>query len=108
MQLRKNANHPDLITAGFDPHNITYPTGEELKEQCGKFQLLDRLLQGLFAKGHKVLIFSQMTKMLDLLDHYLDEAGILAARLDGSIKWEDRKQSIHQFNNDPNMKVREA
>lgn len=104
MQLRKNSNHPDLITSAFD-NTPTYPTCQELKEQCGKFQLLDRLLEKLFAKGHKVLIFSQMTKMLDLLDHYLDESGVQAVRLDGTVKWEDRKRHIHDFNTDPNLKV---
>jgi ATP-dependent DNA helicase len=53
MQLRKVANHPDLITGVWD-RTVVYPPGEELKEQCGKFQLLDRLLHALFKKGHKV------------------------------------------------------
>uniref|UniRef100_A0A061RSK4 Atp-dependent dna helicase ddm1-like n=1 Tax=Tetraselmis sp. GSL018 TaxID=582737 RepID=A0A061RSK4_9CHLO len=104
MQLRKNANHPDLITAAFD-NSVTYPSSDELKQQCGKLQLLDRLLTKLFAGGHKVLIFSQMTKMLDLLDHYLEESGVRAARIDGSVQWEDRKRWIKDFNSDPDLKV---
>jgi len=104
MQLRKVANHPDLITGGWD-NTLVYPPGEELKAQCGKFQLLDRLLTSLFKKGHKVLIFSQMTKMLDLLHHYLEELGIEAARIDGSVKWDERQEAIAKFNSDPRMRV---
>ena len=58
MQMRKNCNHPDLITSAFDP-SPTFPSAEELVRQCGKMQLLERLLRALKAKGHKVLIFSQ-------------------------------------------------
>ncbi len=59
MQMRKNCNHPDLITSAFDP-SPTYPSAAELVQQCGKMQLLDRLLRQLKARGHKVLIFSQV------------------------------------------------
>jgi len=104
MQMRKIANHPDLVTSGFDCSPV-YPSGEELRKQCGKLQLLDRLLKKLFAAGHKVLIFSQMTKMLDLLDHYLEESGISAARIDGSIPWDQRQKAIHEFNNGNHLQV---
>jgi hypothetical protein len=59
MQMRKNCNHPDLITAGFDG-SVTYPGADELVAECGKLRLLDRLLTRLHAAGHKVLIFSQV------------------------------------------------
>ena len=59
MQMRNNCNHPDLITSKFD-NSPTYPPAEELVKQCGKLQLLDRLLTALKAKGHKILIFSQV------------------------------------------------
>ncbi len=59
MQMRKNCNHPDLITGGTDG-DYMYPEPDVLIEQCGKFQLLDKLLAGLKAGGHKVLIFSQV------------------------------------------------
>ena len=58
MQMRNNCNHPDLITSKFD-NSPVYPPAEELVKQCGKLQLLDRLLTALKARGHKVLIFSQ-------------------------------------------------
>ncbi len=58
-QLRKNCNHPDLIT-GPANKELFFPPPDELVRQCGKMQLLERLLDKLHAKGHKVLIFSQV------------------------------------------------
>ena len=59
MQMRKNCNHPDLITGPFSA-STAYPTPAEMVEQCGKMALLQRLLDRLKAGGHKVLIFSQV------------------------------------------------
>jgi ATP-dependent DNA helicase len=59
MQMRKNCNHPDLITGPFSASTM-YPSPEVLVEQCGKLALLQRLLDRLKAGGHKVLIFSQV------------------------------------------------
>lgn len=59
MQMRKNCNHPDLIKGAFDG-SITYPSSEEIRAQCGKMQLLERMLRSLHKGGHKVLIFSQV------------------------------------------------
>lgn len=53
MQMRKNANHPDLITSHFE-QAIEYPPPEQLVAECGKMQLLERLLQKLHKGGHKV------------------------------------------------------
>lgn len=63
MQMRKVCNHPDLITAPFT-NAIEFPPVDELVRQCGKMQLLDRLLTRLQAGGHKVLIFSQVQQGL--------------------------------------------
>merc|ERR1712060_429338 len=100
MQLRKNCNHPDLITGGCDG-SVFFPSKEELIKQCGKFELLDRLLRRLRENGHKVLIFSQMTKMLDLLKHYLSELGFQPCRIDGSVHIDDRRRQMKAFNEDP-------
>jgi SNF2 family DNA or RNA helicase len=59
LQMRKNCNHPDLITGPFSASTM-YPSPEVLVEQCGKLALLQRLLDRLKAGGHKVLIFSQV------------------------------------------------
>ena len=59
MQMRKICNHPDLITAPFT-NELDFPPPDVLVKQCGKLQMLDRLLKKLKAGGHKVLIFSQV------------------------------------------------
>jgi ATP-dependent DNA helicase len=106
MQLRKNCNHPDLITGGLDG-SIMFPSADELVEQCGKFRLLDRLMTKLRAKGHKVLIFSQMTRMLDLIESFFEQRGgnFKVCRIDGSVQWQDRKTQMDLFNTDPEYGV---
>eukprot|EP00803_Ostreobium_quekettii_P009166 evm.model.scf_268.3 EVM.evm.TU.scf_268.3 scf_268:59398-67593(-) len=100
MQMRKICNHPDLILGEIDG-SIKFPSPEQLIEQCGKLALMDRILKKLHSKGHKVLIFSQMTKMLDLLDSFFDEQGHEALRIDGSVPWQERQERINTFNTDP-------
>ncbi|KAJ0040405.1 hypothetical protein Pint_28266 [Pistacia integerrima] len=104
IQLRKNCNHPDLLESAFSD-SVFYPPVEQIVEQCGKFRLLDRLLAQLFARKHKVLIFSQWTKVLDIMDYYFNEKGFEVCRIDGSMKLNDRKRQIEEFN-DVNSKCR--
>lgn len=66
-------------------------------QRCGKFRMLDRLLVKLHASGHRVLLFSTMTKLLDLLEEYLrwrrigpKEKAMEYLRIDGSTSLEDR------------------
>lgn len=102
MQMRKNCNHPDLITGGYDGA-IEYPPVSVLLDQCGKLQLLDKLLEKLKANGHKVLIFSQMRRMLDILEYYLTENGEEPCRLDGSVKVAERQLHMERFNTDSSL-----
>ncbi len=104
MQMRKNCNHPDLITAPFEG-SMYYPPAAQLVADCGKMALLDRLLTKLFAEDHKVLIFSQMTAMLDILDSYFEEKKMATARIDGSVSWQERQERMRLFNEDPDVKV---
>ncbi|CAM6007180.1 unnamed protein product [Sphagnum balticum] len=97
MQLRKNCNHPDLFTSQFGD-SLDYPPVDELVAQCGKLKLLDRLLKHLKDRGHKVLVFSQMTKVLDILEYYLGERGHNPCRIDGSVSQVDRQRQIKEFN----------
>lgn len=97
VQLRKNCNHPDLLESAFNGSYL-YPPVDEIVNQCGKFRLLDRLLEKLFARKHKVLIFSQWTKILDLMDYYFSERGFEVCRIDGSVRLEDRRRQIQEFN----------
>ncbi|KAJ8544799.1 hypothetical protein K7X08_017382 [Anisodus acutangulus] len=85
IQLRKNCNHPDLLESAYD---------EQIVGQCGKFRLLDRLLSELFARKQKVLIFSQWTKVLDIMDYYFSERGFDVCRIDGSVKLDERKRQV--------------
>uniref|UniRef100_A0A0E0M1S1 Chromatin-remodeling complex ATPase n=1 Tax=Oryza punctata TaxID=4537 RepID=A0A0E0M1S1_ORYPU len=96
IQLRKNCNHPDLLESAYDSSGL-YPPVEKLLEQCGKFQLLNRLLNLLLARKHKVLIFSQWTKVLDIIEYYLETKGLQVCRIDGSVKLEERRRQIAEF-----------
>ncbi|CAM8996032.1 unnamed protein product [Rhodiola kirilowii] len=98
VQLRKNCNHPDLLESAFDG-SYDYPPVEEIVKQCGKFHLLDRLLEKLFARNHKVLIFTQWTKILNIMEYYFCEKGFEVCRIDGSVKLEERRRQIAEFNN---------
>ncbi|CAN6287011.1 unnamed protein product [Urochloa humidicola] len=97
IQLRKNCSHPDLLEAAFGTTSL-YPPVDKLLEQCGKFQLLDRLLTSLLARKHKVLIFSQWTKVLDIIEYYLDSKGLEVCRIDGGVPLEERRRQIAEFN----------
>ena len=102
MQMRKNCNHPDLIMGPFDG-STTFPEPEELIEQCGKFRLMDRILTQLRKKKHKVLFFSQMTKMLDLIESFLTVQGHRVCRIDGGVPWQERQAAIEDFNHEPDV-----
>ncbi|KAM0937902.1 putative DNA helicase chromatin remodeling SNF2 family [Dioscorea sansibarensis] len=97
MQLRKNCNHPDLLESAYDG-SFLYPPIEQIVEQCGKFRLLDRFLPLLLSRRHKVLIFSQFTKVLDIMDYYFSEKNIEVCRIDGRVKLDERKKQIEAFN----------
>lgn len=70
MRAPTRLQHPYLFPE-VDPNAEFGATDERLVQACGKMKLLDRLLPRLHAGGHKVLIFSQMTQMLGILEDYL-------------------------------------
>uniref|UniRef100_A0A915M2R6 Uncharacterized protein n=1 Tax=Meloidogyne javanica TaxID=6303 RepID=A0A915M2R6_MELJA len=72
--------------------------GEALIKNSGKFVLLQKMLKGLKEQGHRVLIFSQMTKMLDILEDMMDFLGYKYERIDGSITGQNRQDAIDRFN----------
>ncbi|KAF8401535.1 hypothetical protein HHK36_012477 [Tetracentron sinense] len=96
MQLRKCCNHPYLFQ-GAEP-GPPYTTGEHLITNAGKMVLLDKLLPKLKERDSRVLIFSQMTRLLDILEDYLIFRGHLYCRIDGNTGGEDRDASIEAFN----------
>lgn len=95
-QLRKCCNHPYLFE-GAEP-GPPYTTDEHLIEASGKMQLLDKLLPHLKQKGSRVLIFSQMTRMLDILEDYCNFREYEYCRIDGSTSTEDRCEAIEEYN----------
>ncbi|POS83725.1 hypothetical protein EPUL_003138, partial [Erysiphe pulchra] len=80
--------------------SIQFPDKRLLQYDCGKLQSLDRLLRKLQAEGHRALIFTQMTKVLDILEQFLNIHGHKYLRLDGSTKIEQRQILTDRFNND--------
>ncbi|KAF8058773.1 SNF2 family N-terminal domain-containing protein [Lyophyllum atratum] len=82
---------------------IAFPDPSLLQYDCGKLQELTRLLREKKAGGHRVLIFTQMTKILDILEIFLSFHGYLYLRLDGATKIEDRQYITERFNADPRI-----
>ncbi|CAH6926685.1 chromodomain-helicase-DNA-binding protein 1-like [Phodopus roborovskii] len=97
-QLRKCVDHPYLFD-GVEPE--PFEVGEHLIEASGKLHLLDRLLAFLYSGGHRVLLFSQMTQMLDILQDYMDYRGYSYERVDGSVRGEERHLAIKNFGKQP-------
>jgi helicase SWR1 len=80
--------------------SIQFPDRRLLQYDCGKLQTLDKLLRKLQAGGHRALIFTQMTKVLDILEQFLNIHGHKYLRLDGATKIEQRQILTDRFNND--------
>ncbi|XP_038691131.1 protein CHROMATIN REMODELING 4-like isoform X2 [Tripterygium wilfordii] len=102
MQLRKVCNHPYLIP-GTEPDSGSVEFLHEMRiKASAKLTLLHSMLKVLYKEGHRVLIFSQMTKLLDILEDYLNiEFGPKTyERVDGSVSVADRQTAIARFNHD--------
>lgn len=85
--------------------SIQFPDKRLLQYDCGKLQALDRLLRKLQAGSHRALIFTQMTKVLDILEQFLNIHGHKYLRLDGSTKVEQRQILCDRFNADTRILV---
>lgn len=100
MQLRKCCNHPFLIK-GVEDREVEGLTQEEALEKMlhasGKYLLLSKLLPKLKREGHKVLVFSQFLKQLDLMQRYCESQSFGCERLDGAIQGHERQMSIDRF-----------
>ena len=96
MQLRKCAGHPYLFP-GVEDRTLP-PLGEHLVENCGKMVLLDKLLKRLKERGHRVLLFTQMTRVLDILEDYLYMRQYNYCRIDGGTSYEEREAFIDAYN----------
>lgn len=96
MQLRKCCNHPYLFD-GAEP-GPPYTTDEHLVENAAKMVMLDKLLRRMQEQGSRVLIFSQMSRVLDILEDYSVMRGFKYCRIDGSTAHEDRIAGIDEYN----------
>ena len=103
---------PDPRTATPDPFHesrmrsaIAFPDKRLLQYDCGKLQSLDALLRKLQAGGHRALVFTQMTKVLDVLEQFLNIHGHRYLRLDGGTKIEQRQMLTERFNSDERIPV---
>ncbi|XP_042291227.1 chromodomain-helicase-DNA-binding protein 4a isoform X2 [Thunnus maccoyii] len=101
MDLKKCCNHPYLFPAAAmeapKMPNGMYD-GQSLTKAAGKLLLLQKMMRKLKDGGHRVLIFSQMTKMLDLLEDFLENEGYKYERIDGGITGGMRQEAIDRFN----------
>ena len=79
---------------------LALPDSRLLEYDCGKLQALAALLPVLKSQGHRVLIFTQMSRVLDILEAFLSMKGHVYLRLDGSTKIEDRQYKMELFNTD--------
>ena len=96
MQLRKCCNHPYLFE-GAEP-GPPYTTDEHLVYNAGKMIMLDKILTRMKKQGSRVLIFSQMSRVLDILEDYCVFREHKYCRIDGSTAHEDRIAAIDEYN----------
>ncbi|KAG0241621.1 hypothetical protein BGW41_005637 [Actinomortierella wolfii] len=106
MQLRKVCNHPFLFDWPIDPKTRMPVLDDNLLSASGKMLVLNRLLPALFERGHKVLIFSQFTTMLDIIQDWAElHMQYRCCRIDGTVSQESRRQQIVEFNTSPDLKL---
>jgi ATP-dependent DNA helicase len=101
MNHRKNVNHPFMFGEPLDPSSgvhlgTAYP--QLLVRASGKFALLDRMLDRLHRDGHQVLIFSQMTRVLNIIEDYMNFRNWRYCRIDGSTNIDERQKAMDVFN----------
>jgi len=96
MQLRKCVNHPYLFD-GAEP-GPPYTTDEHLVQNSAKLMVVDKLLPKLQAQGSRVLIFTQMARVLDILEDYCWFRNWQYCRIDGQTPHEDRDRQIQEYN----------
>lgn len=98
LKLAKVFSKPAAVLHNLASAMVTqFPDPRLIQYDCGKLQTLDRLLRKLRSEGHRVLIFTQMTKMLDVLEAFLNFHGHIYLRLDGTTKVDQRQVKMDLF-----------
>lgn len=103
MNHRKNCNHPFMFGEPIDPATGAHMGSAHpqlLVRASGKFALLDRMLERLFRDKHQVLIFSQMTSLLNVIEDYLLYRNWRYCRIDGSTNIDERQRQMDVFNSE--------
>ncbi|GAB7362068.1 hypothetical protein MBLNU230_g2102t1 [Neophaeotheca triangularis] len=98
MQLRKLCNHPFVFEQVEEQMNPDKGTNDMIWRTAGKFELLDRILPKFRATGHRVLMFFQMTQIMNIMEDFLRLRGLAYLRLDGATKADDRSDLLREFN----------
>ncbi|CAE7107141.1 unnamed protein product [Rhizoctonia solani] len=98
MQLRKICQHPFVFPEVEDVMNPSHELNSSVYRASGKVALLDRILPKLFAFKHRVLMFFQMTQVMNILEDYMTLRGYRFLRLDGGTKPDDRADLLKAFN----------
>jgi len=98
MQLRKLCNHPFVFEEVEDQVNPQRITNDLIWRSAGKFELLDRVLPKFQVTGHRVLMFFQMTQIMNIMEDYMRLRGFQYLRLDGSTKSDERSDLLRLFN----------
>lgn len=96
---------PSPVSKFLDFSNIQMPSMDRFITESGKLARLDQLLVDLKQDDHRVLIYFQMTKMMDLMEEYLTYRQHRYIRLDGSSKLEDRRDLVHDWQTKPEIFV---
>ncbi|GBL51788.1 hypothetical_protein [Candidozyma auris] len=96
---------PEPVNKFIDYSNIRMPSMNRFITESGKLSMLDKLLDNLKNNDHRVLIYFQMTKMMDLMEEYLTFRQHKYIRLDGSSKLEDRRDLVHDWQTKPEIFV---
>lgn len=98
MDLKMVCNHPYLFPGKEPQHGDADELFRLLVTASGKLQLLEKLLPRLKEGGHRVLLFSQMTTMLDILEDFLSHLNLKFCRIDGTTVASERQKQIAEFN----------
>ena len=98
MQLRKICNHPFVYEEVENLINPAVENNDQIWRVAGKFELLDKVLPKFKATGHRVLIFFQMTQIMDIMEDFLRYRNLKYMRLDGGTKADDRTGLLKLFN----------
>lgn len=98
VNLRKVLNHPYLLDGVETSHPTPQETQNAMINACGKLMMFHQMFPKLKAQGHRILIFSTMTRALDILEDYMSFEKIKYVRLDGSCSERSRVRSIDVFN----------